>query len=311
MKFVHKPIMLQECIELLKIRPDGKYVDGTVGGGGHSYEIAKMLNDKGCLIGIDRDTDAIQASSERLGEYGDKVRLYHGNFSEMNRLLNENAEGQVDGILLDLGVSSYQLDNGERGFSYQTDARLDMRMDRSQLQTAEDIVNKYDKDALANMIFSYGEDRWAKRIADFIVKYRETQKITTTGELVEIIKRAIPAPARRDGPHPAKRTFQALRIEVNNELGMLRKAIIEAVNCLNQGGRICIISFHSLEDRIVKQAFSFLEGRCTCPPDFPICMCQRKTYGKAVTKKPIEPSEQETEGNPRARSAKLRAFEKC
>lgn len=309
MEFVHKPIMLKECIETLKIKPHGVYVDGTIGGGGHSTEIVKRLQE-GLLIGIDRDNEALSASAKKLEKFKDKIKLNHGNYAEINEILKKNNVNKVDGILLDLGVSSYQLDNAERGFSYQNDAMLDMRMDQSQPMTAQDIVNTYDKAALTKIIYSYGEERWAKRIVDFIIQYREQKKIETTGELVEIIKKAVPAPARREGPHPAKRTFQALRIELNNELGLLEGAIIDAVKCLNPGGRMCIITFHSLEDRIVKQTFSYLEGKCTCPPDFPICRCEKESFGKMVTKKPIEPSESEIADNARSRSAKLRVFER-
>lgn len=310
MEFNHKPIMLKECADMLQIKPDGTYIDCTVGGGGHSFEIASRLGDKGILIGIDRDQEAIEASKSRLGKLNRNIKFVHSNFSRIEEIMEEIAVDQVDGILLDLGVSSYQLDNAERGFSYQADAPLDMRMDKTQVHTAETVVNNYDKDALSTLISSYGEERWAKRIADYIIKYREAKRIKTTGDLVEVIKQAIPAAARRDGPHPAKRTFQAIRIEVNNELGILRETIVDAIKCLRAGGRICLITFHSLEDRIVKQTFASLEGRCTCPPGFPVCMCNNKVYGKIVNRKPIQPSEEELMKNPRSRSAKLRVFEK-
>ncbi len=310
MEFVHKPIMVEECISMLNIMPNGIYVDGTVGGGGHSYEIASRLNQEGMLICIDRDKEAIEASKNRLAKLEKNIKFIHNNFCNIKKVVEGITNDFVDGILIDLGVSSYQMDNSERGFSYQADALLDMRMDKGQTLTAETVVNQYDKDRLVEIIFSYSEERWAKRIAEFIVRYRQERRIRTTAELVEIIKKAIPAAARRDGPHPAKRTFQAIRIEVNNELTILRDAIKNAVDCLNRGGRICIITFHSLEDRIVKQTYAALEGKCTCPPDFPVCRCKNKTYGKVVNRKPIEPSQAEILDNPRARSAKLRVFER-
>jgi len=310
MEFTHKPVMLKECIDMLRISPDGVYVDGTTGGGGHSWEIASRLNDEGMLVCFDRDIDAINASERRLSVLNKKIIFENKNFSEINQVMNNRTSRLVNGILMDLGVSSYQLDNVERGFSYQSDASLDMRMDRRQKITAEDVVNNYDKKSLIRIITEYGEEKWAVRIADFICKSREVKKIETTGELVEIIKKAVPAKARKDGPHPAKRTFQAIRIEVNNELGILEAAIRNAVDSLGIGGRICIITFHSLEDRIVKQTFVSLEGRCTCPGDLPICVCGKVSHGRIITRKAIEPSEKEIEENPRARSAKLRVFEK-
>jgi 16S rRNA (cytosine1402-N4)-methyltransferase len=310
MEFKHKPIMVTECIEGLKIRPNGIYVDGTVGGAGHSKQIVAKLNQEGLLVGIDRDIEAINAAAKTLNQVGKRFILVHDNFSSIREIVNREVGQLVDGILLDLGVSSYQLDNAERGFSYQADAPLDMRMDKSQSLTAEMVVNQYTKEKLLQIISSYGEERWAKRIVEFIAQCREEQKIKTTGELVEIIKKAIPKGARQDGPHPAKRTFQAIRIEVNSELSILKDAIINAVESLKSEGRIAIITFHSLEDRIVKQTFSELEGKCTCPKDLPLCVCHSKSYGKIVNKKPIEPLKQEVEENPRARSSKLRIFQR-
>jgi len=310
MEFVHKPIMLQECIDMLRISPDGVYVDGTTGGGGHSFEIASRLREEGILVCFDRDIDAINASEKKLSHLNKKIIFENRNFSEINQIINSKIGRLADGILMDLGVSSFQLDNAERGFSYQADAPLDMRMDRRQKISAGDVVNSYDKNSLIRIISDYGEEKWAVRIADFICKSREIKRIETTGDLVEIIKKAVPAKARKDGPHPAKRTFQSIRIEVNNELGILESAIKNAVDSLNIGGRICIITFHSLEDRIVKQTFVSLEGRCTCPGDLPICGCGKVSHGKIITRKPIEPSEKEIQENPRARSAKLRVFEK-
>ncbi len=310
MDFIHKPVLLKETTNFLQVKPDGIYVDCTAGGGGHSYEVAKRLNENGLIIAIDRDQEAIKATESKLRGVTTKVRLVHGNYSDIKRILKENADEGVDGIIMDLGVSSYQLDNPQRGFSYQTDSILDMRMDKTQDLTAEHIVNEYDRDKLASIIFTYGEERWAKRIAEFIVKHRNITRIKTTSELSEIIKKAIPSAARRKGPHPAKRTFQAIRIEVNNELGILENSIITAVECLAQGGRICVITFHSLEDRIVKQVFVSLTGRCTCPKDLPLCRCGSKRWGRIVNNKPIEPTECEVADNPRSRSAKLRVFEK-
>ncbi|MGE5329202.1 MAG: 16S rRNA (cytosine(1402)-N(4))-methyltransferase RsmH [Deltaproteobacteria bacterium] len=310
MDFTHKPVMLKECIDMLRVNPEGVYVDGTTGGGGHSWEIASLLSEKGTLVCFDRDMDAINASQKKLSVLNKKIIFENRNFSEINQVMNNRIGCLANGILMDLGVSSYQLDNPERGFSYQADALLDMRMDRRQKITAEDVVNNYDKKSLIRIITEYGEEKWAVRIADFICKSREVKRIKTTGELVEIIKKAVPAKARKDGPHPAKRTFQAVRIEVNNELGILEDSIKNAAASLDTGGRICIITFHSLEDRIVKQTFISLEGRCTCPGDFPICRCGKLSHGKIITKKAVEPSEKEIEENPRARSAKLRVFEK-
>lgn len=310
MEFAHKSVMLNECINMLGIIPEGIYVDGTTGGGGHSWEIASRLSDKGILICFDRDIDAIKASQKRLSILNKNIIFENRNFSEINQVINNRIGRLANGILMDLGVSSYQLDNAERGFSYQADAILDMRMDKNQKLTAQEIVNTYDKKSLIKIISEYGEENWAVRIAEFICKSREEKKIETTGELVEIIKRAIPAKARKDGPHPAKRAFQAIRIEVNNELGILEESIRNSIDSLDKDGRICIITFHSLEDRIVKQTFVSLEGRCKCPGDLPICSCGKVSHGKIITRKAIEPSEEEIEENPRARSAKLRVFEK-
>lgn len=309
MEFHHVSILLNECIEKLNINPDGIYVDGTMGGAGHSLAIAKCL-DKGKLIAIDQDLDAHEAGKKRLKDVIDKVIFVHNNFGNIGEVLDDLGIEKVDGILLDIGVSSYQLDEGERGFSYQHDAPLDMRMDKSKEFSAYDIINEYDAEELNNIIFNYGDERWAKRIAEFIVEHRNEKPIETTGELVDIIKRAVPKGARKDGPHPAKRTFQAIRIEVNQELEVLKKAIQDGSKKLNKKGRFCIITFHSLEDRIVKEMFRIEENPCTCPPQFPICVCDGKKRGKIITRKPIVPSEEELEENHRARSAKLRVLEK-
>lgn len=308
MEFQHKSVLLQECIDGLAIRPDGIYVDGTTGGGGHSLEIVKRLT-TGRLICIDQDLDAHAAAKIRLADYLDKITFVHDNFGNIGQILDRLHIAQIDGMLMDIGVSSYQLDEAERGFSYQQDAPLDMRMDESKPFSAYDVVNTYSEADLNRIIYTYGEERWAKRIAQFIVKQREISPIQTTGELVEIIKKAIPKGARKDGPHPAKRTFQAIRIEVNAELEVLENAIAQAAQRLTSGGRLCIITFHSLEDRIVKEAFRKQENPCICPPEFPVCVCGRKPNGKVITRKPIVPSQQEIEQNPRARSAKLRILE--
>jgi len=311
MEFVHKPVLLNECLDGLNIKSDGTYLDGTVGGAGHSLEILKRLKG-GTLIGIDQDETALEVSGKRLGQVkgNNRVILIKGNFRNLARLAGEYGIDSVDGILLDIGVSSHQLDEAERGFSYMQDAPLDMRMDRSKDLDAETIVNTYDEKTLRDIIRDYGEENWAARIASFIVRARSEKRITTTGQLVDIIKAAIPAKARREGPHPAKRTFQALRIAVNDELGALRDAIGEAVEILKPGGRLAIITFHSLEDRIVKTEFSIREKPCTCPPSFPVCVCNKKPELKVLTKKPIVPSGHEIENNPRARSAKLRIAER-
>ncbi len=310
MEYKHVSVLLGECIDGLAIQDSGIYVDGTLGGAGHSLEIVSRLGNGGRLIGIDRDEEAIENGKARLAAYKDKVTLVRDNFNNFKAILTALGLKGVDGILLDLGVSSHQLDERERGFSYMQDAPLDMRMDQRQEFTAADLIAGYSEAELARVISDYGEENWADRIAEFIVREREIEPILTTGQLVEVIKKAVPKGARRDGPHPAKRTFQALRIEVNNELGMLERAIRDMVDGLNPGGRICIITFHSLEDRIVKQVFQNLEHPCTCPREFPVCICGKKPQVRTVTRKPILPGEEETEDNPRARSAKLRIAEK-
>ena len=310
MEFRHRPVMLEQCVKGLDIRPDGIYVDGTLGGGGHSGAICRNLNERGTLIGIDRDRDALDVSSERLKEYKCKKYFVQSNYPDIKQVLNELKIEKVDGALLDLGVSSFQLDNPQRGFSYMNDAPLDMRMSQDDDFTAYDIVNDYDRNELIRVIGKYGEERWASRIADFIVKVRSDKPIESTYELVDVIKQAIPASARRTGPHPAKRTFQAIRIEVNDELSQLERAVEEFCDILAPGGRLCIITFHSLEDRIVKEIFSRRANPCTCPREFPICVCGKKADIKKITGKPFVPDAEETEENPRARSAKLRIAEK-
>jgi len=312
MEFEHKPIMLEECIEFLKVRQDGVYLDGTLGGGGHSSEIVKRLGPNGVLIGIDQDKNAIEAAKNRLFSINSKANIIikHTNFENIREVLEKQKIGSVDGVLLDLGVSSHQLDEEERGFSYQHDAPLDMRMNQDSDFDAQTLVNTWSKDEIARVICEYGEERWAARIAEFIVRSREVQKITTTGQLVDIIKSAIPAAARREGPHPAKRTFQALRIAVNRELEVLEKLLDTVTDLLSSGGRLVIISFHSLEDRIVKNAFQKQSQGCVCPRDFPKCVCGFEPKLKIITRKPITPSEKEIDENPRARSAKLRVAEK-
>lgn len=307
-EFKHIPIMLEQVLNGLDIKPDGIYVDGTLGGAGHSYEIAKRLTDGGRLIGIDQDEAAIKAAGERLSEFGDRVTIVRNNYAQMVSILQSLGISYVDGILLDLGVSSYQLDTAERGFSYMEDAPLDMRMDTRQDKTAKDIVNNYSQAELTRIIRDYGEDRFAAKIADKIVTYREKKTIETTGELVEIIKSAIPVKFRLTGGHPAKRTFQAIRIELNRELSVLEESIDGMIDLLADGGRMAVITFHSLEDRIVKSAFKRAESPCTCPPDFPVCVCGKKSKGSVVTRKPILPSIEEMEENPRAKSSKLRIF---
>ena len=308
-EFVHVSVLLDETIVGLRIRPEGIYVDGTLGGGGHSSQIAKRLT-TGRLIGIDQDADAIRAAGDRLAEYKDRVTVVRSNYESMNDILDTLQIGRVDGILLDLGVSSFQLDTAERGFSYMEDAPLDMRMDDRMDRTAADIVNDYTEDRLYRVIRDYGEDSFAKNIAKHIVRAREEKPIRTTLELAEIIKEAIPARVRRTGGHPAKQTFQAIRIELNRELEVLSNSIDGMIRRLTPGGRLCIITFHSLEDRIVKQSFRKNESPCICPPEFPVCMCNRRSLGTVITKKPILPSEEETERNRRAKSAKLRIFER-
>ena len=310
MEFRHRPVMLEQCVKGLDIRPDGIYVDGTLGGGGHSAAICRSLDERCALIGIDRDRDALDVSSERRKEYKCKKYFVQSNYSDIKQVLNELKIEKVDGALLDLGVSSFQLDNPQRGFSYMNDAPLDMRMSQDDDFTAYDIVNDYDRNELIRVIGKYGEERWASRIADFIVKVRLDKPIESTYELVDVIKQAIPASARRTGPHPAKRTFQAIRIEVNDELSQLERAVEEFCDILAPGGRLCIITFHSLEDRIVKEIFSRRANPCTCPREFPICVCGKKADIKKITGKPFVPDAEETEENPRARSAKLRIAEK-
>ena len=308
MEFHHFSVLLNECIDNLNIRPDGIYVDGTMGGGGHSLEIAKRLT-TGRLICIDQDPNAHEAAGKRLAEYKDRITFVRDNFGNIKSILDSLGIEKIDGMLLDIGVSSHQLDEAERGFSYQQDAPLDMRMNPDRPFSAYDVVNGYDEDELDRVIFTYGEERWARRIAQFIVKEREAKPIETTGELVDIIKKAVPKGARKDGPHPAKRTFQAIRIEVNGELEVLQRAIDDVAARLAVGGRLCIITFHSLEDRIVKEAFRKQENPCICPPQFPVCVCGKKPLGRVITRKPILPSKEELEENPRSRSAKLRVLE--
>lgn len=309
MEFKHIPIMLKEVLDGLDIKPDGIYVDGTLGGAGHSSEIVKRLSDKGRLIGIDQDMDAIKASSERLKGYENAI-IIHSNYVNMRNVLLERDIKKVDGILLDLGVSSYQFDNTERGFSYREDAPLDMRMDRDTSYTAQDIVNDYTESELRRIISDYGEEKFAGRIASNIVRSREIKRIETTFELNDIIKNSIPAAARRHGGNPSKKTYQALRIELNKELMVLEDSLEEMIEMLNPGGRLCIITFHSLEDRIVKSAFKTAENPCICPPEFPVCTCGRVSKGRVVNRKPITASNDELEENPRSSSAKLRIFEK-
>lgn len=311
MDFEHIPVLLNECIEGLNIKPDGIYVDCTLGGAGHSSEIAARLSDKGTLIGIDQDSDAIAAAKKRLAGYSN-VLYVHNNFSDIEHIaedLSLYAKG-VDGFLLDIGVSSHQLDEADRGFSYNYDAPLDMRMDRRRALSAHTVVNTYSAEDLTRIISDYGEERWAKRIAEFIVSERKIKPIDTTFELVSVIKKAVPKAARADGPHPAKRTFQAIRIEVNGELEILEKSLKSMVDLLKPGGRLCIITFHSLEDRIVKNTFRELENPCICPRDFPVCVCGKKPSVKIITRKPIISGVDELEVNNRAHSAKLRIVEK-
>ena len=312
MEFNHYSVLLNETIEQLNIRPDGIYVDGTLGGAGHSYEICKRLGEDGRLIGIDQDADAIKAAGRRLEGFGDKVTIVRSNYSNMVNVLRDLGIDKVDGILLDLGVSSFQLDTPERGFTYRSqDAPLDMRMDDRQTLTARDIVNDYSEMDLYRIIKDYGEDRFAKNIAKHIVNARSKAPIETTGQLNEIIMASIPQKVRATGGHPSKRTYQAIRIELNHELDVLRDNLDDMIEILNPGGRICVITFHSLEDRIVKTIFKKNENPCTCPSNFPVCVCGRVSKGKVTTKKPILPSEKELEENSRSKSAKLRAFERA
>lgn len=309
MEFKHVSVLLNECIEGLDIKENGIYVDGTLGGAGHSSEILKHLSKEGLLIGIDQDKDALNAAKERLQDFSN-VKFVHSNFYNIDSVLNDLDIEKMDGMLMDLGVSSYQLDEAERGFSYMKDAPLDMRMNREDSLSAYEVVNDYEEFDIYRIIRDYGEEKFAKRVAKFIVAAREEKKIETTLELVQIIKNAIPAKARREGPHPAKRTFQAIRIEVNSELSILNKVIEDGVNRLNKGGRMAIITFHSLEDRIVKVKFKELAITCTCPREFPICVCGGTAKVKLISRKAINPSEEEVEENPRSRSAKLRIIEK-
>lgn len=310
MEFIHKPVLFDQCMEGLDIKPDGVYADGTLGGGGHASGTCSRLSDKGVFIGIDRDRDALAAASEKLKDFSCEKKLVQSNYSEIKTVLKELNIDKIDGALLDLGVSSFQLDNPARGFSYMQDAPLDMRMNRDDSFTASDVINKYDKQELTRVISRYGEERWASRIAEFIVKARKDKPIETTFELVDVIKAAIPASARRTGPHPAKRTFQAVRTEVNEELSRLEGAVDAFLDVLAPGGRLCIITFHSLEDRIVKEVFNRRANPCTCPKEFPVCICGKKADIKKITGKPVTASRQELECNPRARSAKLRVAEK-
>lgn len=310
MEFKHKSVLLDETIEALNIRPDGIYVDGTLGGGGHSYEICRRLSDKGRLIGIDQDAAAIKAAGERLGEFKDKVTVIRSNYCDMKKELAAINITAVDGIVLDLGVSSYQLDTADRGFTYREDAPLDMRMDQRQEMMARDIVNRYSETELYHVIRDYGEEKFAKNIAKHIVSARQTKDIETTGELIQIIKAAIPMKVRAVGGHPAKKTFQAIRIELNRELEVLENSLDDMIDMLNDGGRIAVITFHSLEDRIVKNIFRKNENPCTCPKDFPVCVCGKVPKGRVITRKPIVPGETELEENKRAKSSKLRVFER-
>ena len=306
MEFKHIPVLLDECITGLKIKENGIYVDGTLGGAGHSCKIAKELNNTGRLIGIDRDEEAIKVAKERLNQYTN-ITCIHANHDKLKEIMDYLNIASVDGILLDLGVSSYQIDEEERGFSYKKNGILDMRMDKAQKLTAQYIVNNYEEEKLANIIYEYGEEKFSRKIAKKICEYRKNKIIETTNELAEIIKKSVPN--KGDG-HPAKRTFQAIRIEVNNEIHPLKNTVREAISLLNPGGRLCIITFHSLEDRIVKNAYTEALGKCTCPPDLPYCICGAKSEGKIITKKPIIPSDKEQKENTRSQSAKLRIFEK-
>lgn len=311
MEFSHYSVLLKETIENLNIKPDGTYMDGTLGGGGHAFEVCRRLNEKGRFYGIDQDDAAIAAASERLTEFEDKTTIIRTNYYNAKATLGEKGVTQLDGIVLDLGVSSYQLDNEDRGFSYRYDTKLDMRMDLRQSLTAEEIVNEYPEKELYRIIRDYGEDNFAKNIAKHICMAREQKPIQTTGELNEIIKAAIPAKVRATGGHPSKRTYQAIRIECNKELEVLKNSLEDLIELLAPGGRLCIITFHSLEDRIVKSAFKTAENPCICPSDFPVCVCGRKPLGKVITRKPILPSEEELEVNSRSKSAKLRVFERA
>ena len=310
MEFKHKSVLLEETIRNLKVKPDGIYVDGTLGGGGHAYEVCRQLSAKGSLIGIDQDEAAIEAAGERLQEFGDRVTIIRSNYCNMKKELQKIGITSVDGITLDLGVSSFQLDNAERGFTYREDVPLDMRMDQRGSRTARDIVNTYTENELYRVLRDYGEEKFAKKIARNICTARTDKPIETTGELIELIKQSIPMKMRAVGGHPAKKTFQAIRIELNQELEVLRNSLDDMIELLNDGGRICIITFHSLEDRIVKTIFRRNENPCTCPPDFPVCVCGKMSMGKVITRKPILPNEEEIAENKRSKSAKLRVFER-
>ena len=310
MEFSHVSVLLEETIRELDIKPDGIYVDGTLGGAGHATEVCKRLGDKGRFIGIDQDEVAIKTSSERLSQFGDKVTVVRSNYADILKVVHDLVIEKVDGIVLDLGVSSYQLDTPERGFTYRENVKLDMRMDQRQELTARDIVNDYSEYDLYRIIRDYGEDKFAKNIAKHIVMNRQEKPIETTFELNEIIKNAIPMKVRKKGGHPSKKTYQAIRIELNKELDVLENTLNDMIDILNPGGRICIITFHSLEDRIVKSIFRKNENPCTCPPSFPVCMCGAKPKGRVVTRKPILPSDEEMEVNSRSKSAKLRVFER-
>lgn len=310
MEFKHQSVLLSETIENLRIKPDGIYVDGTIGGGGHALEVLKQLSRKGRLIGIDQDEDAIAAATDRLMDYKERVTILRGNYRDMVPMLNAEGITSVDGILLDLGVSSWQLDEASRGFTYRSDAPLDMRMDRRQALSAYQVVNTYSKEELYHIIRDYGEEKFAENIAKHICIEREKQPVETTGELAAIIKASIPAKMRSGGGHPAKKTFQAIRIEVNRELEVLEESLDGMIDLLNNEGRLCVITFHSLEDRIVKNNFRKNEHPCICPPQFPVCVCGRKSKGIVVTRKPIVPTKGEMEDNPRSKSSKLRVFER-
>lgn len=309
-EFRHTSVLLEETIEALNVKPDGVYLDGTLGGGGHACEVCRRLNDQGRFYGIDQDEAAVEAAGKRLEEFGSRVTIIRDNYCNAREALREKGVECVDGIVLDLGVSSYQLDTAERGFTYKYDAPLDMRMDQRQRLTARDIVNDYDEQSLYRIIRDYGEDQFARNIAKHIVQARMEKPVETTFELNEIIKAAIPARMRAVGGHPSKRTFQAIRIECNHELDVLRDTLQDFIDMLNPQGRLCIITFHSLEDRIVKSFFREMENPCTCPPEFPVCICGKTPYGKVISRKPILPTQEEMEENPRSKSAKLRAFER-
>lgn len=310
MEFSHVTVLLKETVDSLNLKPNGIYVDGTLGGGGHSEYLLSQLGDGGKLIGIDQDLDAHKAAGERLARFGDKFVPVHSNFVSIKKVVEDLGLSGIDGMIMDLGVSSYQLDEADRGFSYMNDGALDMRMNRNAEVTAWHVINEYSEKSIYELIRDYGEEKWASRIAKFIVEARRNGEIKTTFELVDIIKAAIPAKARQDGPHPAKRTFQAIRIEVNNELGIISEVIKDGLSVMNPGGRMSIITFHSLEDRIVKQTYKELATGCKCPPEFPMCQCGEKPIAKVITRKPILPSDGEVEENPRSRSAKLRVIEK-